>query len=522
MKKAFDRKTYQKLYPSSSQPGLYFGVAKVHKVPINSNNVNDLPLRPIISNCGTATYETSRYLAGILFPLTKNNYTITNTLDFINRIKGLSIREDEKMVSFDVSSLFSNVPLDFTIDLILKKVYDDNIINIKLKRDQLKELLELCTKQLHFSFNGEMYRQADGVAMGSPLGPVIANIFMSELENELVPQLGEKMSLWLRYVDDTFTVLGENEVINIKAILNNFHPNINFTHEIEIGSTISFLDVKVTRNNANNFSTSVYRKQTDTNVYIHWKAHAPKSWKIGTLKGLFRRALLVSSTEENLKNEIQFLKQIFTNINKYPKSVVENTLKNVKSKIARETAAILGEDVNVSRPTIQSANDDVAQITTHPHIILPYKGFKGENIIKNMKKVLHKFLPKTVIPRFIYKGKKLGSFFSVKDKVDDKHQSDLVYGYNIPEVEASTYDYIGQSSVRHETRVYEHAHTDKNSSIYKYSHENNFTASPSDFSILAKGYHNWLDRRICEALYVKDHKPFLNKQKNSHKLELFT
>ena len=62
-----------------------------------------------------------------------------------------------------------------------------------------------------------MYQQADGVAMGSPLGPVIANIFMSELENDLVPQLGEQMSLWLRYVDDTFTFLKENEVENLKS-----------------------------------------------------------------------------------------------------------------------------------------------------------------------------------------------------------------------------------------------------------------------------------------------------------------
>ena len=257
------------------------------------------------------------------------------------------------------------------------------MINTKLKRDQLKELLDLCTTQLHFSFNGVMYQQADGVAMGSLLGHVIANILMSELENDLVPQLGEQMSLWLRYVDDTFTFLKENEVENLKAVLNNFHPNINFTHEIEAENTISFLDVKVTRNYDHNFSTSVYRKQTDTIVYIHWKAHAPKSWKIGTLKGLFRRALLVSSTDENLKNEIEYLKQVFTKISKYPRSVVDHTLKSVKNKILRENTATLGEDDEVNNgAAIQSSNDGDAQNTTHTHIILPYKGFKGEDIVK--------------------------------------------------------------------------------------------------------------------------------------------
>ena len=61
------------------------------------------------------------------------------------------------MVSFDVTNLFTNVPLDFTIDLILKKVYDKKLIKTKLKREELKELLEICTKEMHFTFNNKMY-----------------------------------------------------------------------------------------------------------------------------------------------------------------------------------------------------------------------------------------------------------------------------------------------------------------------------------------------------------------------------
>ena len=136
-------------------------------------------------------------------------------------------------------------------------------------------MLELCTKDLHFSFNGKMFKQAASAAMGSPLGPVIANIFMLELEGKLAPQLSDKMSVWLRFVD-------------------------------------------------NSFSTSDFRKPTDTNVYLHWKTHAPKAWKIGTLMGLFRP---ISSFDENLRNEIQFLKEVFAKINKYPKAVIEKYLK---------------------------------------------------------------------------------------------------------------------------------------------------------------------------------------------------
>ena len=73
MKKKFSARIYKKLYPSSSRPGLYFGLAKVHKLNDNSKSVNELPLRPVISNIGTATYEVSKFLADLLQPLTKVN-----------------------------------------------------------------------------------------------------------------------------------------------------------------------------------------------------------------------------------------------------------------------------------------------------------------------------------------------------------------------------------------------------------------------------------------------------------------
>ena len=155
-------------------------------------------------------------------------------------------------------------------------------------------------------------------------------------------------------------------------------------------------------------------------------------------------------------------------------------------------------------------------------MILPYKGFKGENLIQGFKKILKSSLPDNIIPRIVFKGRKLGSFFPIKDKVDDKHKSNLVYGYHIPGRETESPHYVGMSKVRHETRINEHIHTDKNSAIYQHKIKHNHILSPSNFTILAQGYNAWLDRRICESLYARDYNPFLNKQKNTHKLELFT
>ena len=87
------------------------------------------------------------------------------------------------VISFDVTSLFTNVPLDFTFDVILKRTYDENEVNTNMPKQQMRDLLLLCTKSVHLSFNGDVYTQADSVAMGSPLGPVLAVIRKNNIAN---------------------------------------------------------------------------------------------------------------------------------------------------------------------------------------------------------------------------------------------------------------------------------------------------------------------------------------------------
>ena len=317
---------YWKLYPRGSKPAQFYGTAKIHKMK-SGDPPSELPLRPIVSNIGTATYKLSKHLAQLLSPLTKSEYSVDSTKHFIDQLRDLSISSDEELVSFDVSSLFTNVPLDETINIILDRIYVRKEIDTKIKRKDMKKLLDLCTKNVHFTFDGKLYLQIDGVAMGSPLGPVLANIFMVELERFLVPSLNGSLRVWKRYVDDTFAIVKRNSVDAILNTLNRFHRNITFTHEIESGGKIAFLDVLVERTGNGTFESSVYRKPTNTDLYIHWQSYAPEGWKVGTLKTLIHRAYTVCSTPESRRVELDHLKRVFSDINGYPRRLVNNMLR---------------------------------------------------------------------------------------------------------------------------------------------------------------------------------------------------
>ena len=81
--------------------------------------------------------------------------------------------------------------------------------------NELKELLLLCTKYVHFSFNEQLYLQKDGIAMGSPLGPVIAGIFMIEFERTLPPVLSSSMTSWKQYVDGTIAYVKKDAIAHL-------------------------------------------------------------------------------------------------------------------------------------------------------------------------------------------------------------------------------------------------------------------------------------------------------------------
>ena len=148
VKNKLSSKEYYQLYPTGSCAGNFYGTAKIHKLPLNGF-INNLPLGPIISNIGTASYRLAKYLTKLLSPLAQSNYTIYSTKDLIIKIKNEKIPEIYEMVSFDVKSLFTSVPLEHTIDIIIKRVYEKHEITTEFTKPEMKKLL---TKKCAFQF----------------------------------------------------------------------------------------------------------------------------------------------------------------------------------------------------------------------------------------------------------------------------------------------------------------------------------------------------------------------------------
>ena len=165
----------------------------------------------------------------------------------------------------------------------------------------------MCTKKVHFTFNKDIYKQTDGVAMGSPLEPVPASIIMVEPENTMVTRLSNHLYFWRRYVDDTYTFVKEKSITFLQKQLNSYHPNLQITYEIENVGKLSILDVLVIKQSNNKFETTAYRKNTNTDIYLNWFSHAPNTWKRGKLKVLINCTYTLRSTDYHLKEELCYL-----------------------------------------------------------------------------------------------------------------------------------------------------------------------------------------------------------------------
>ena len=185
---------------------------------------------------------------------------------FAKAMQNLDINPDVFTCSFDVSSLFTNVPLNETIKICLKTLYGKSNSRPVIPKNLFVELMKNATSSVEFTFNNTMYMQTDRLAMGSPLGPALANIFVGYYE-KLFSQT-QKPPTYFRYVDDTFAIFDHKAADQFLTKLNCLHPSFKFTFEKEKGKCLPFLDVYIKRTHIG-FETSVYQKPlSPASIYV--------------------------------------------------------------------------------------------------------------------------------------------------------------------------------------------------------------------------------------------------------------
>ena len=483
-----------KLTTSGSSPGIMYGLPKIHK--------SNTPLRPILSANNTTMYQLSQFFVKILSNITTNNYSLKNSYDFAQQIQSVINSDDFVMCSFDITSLFTNIPLDETIQIILDQIFHNpDTLFQGLNKAQFKSLLELATKNSNFIFDGKLYKQIDGVAMGSPCGPTLANIFLCYYESIWLENCPSefKPEFYKRYVDDTFLLFKKQEHINkFLEYLNSKHKNIKFTKEVESEDQLSFLDILIKREN-NVFTTSIYRKKTFTGLGSHFLSEEPFIFKINTIKTLIYRAYHLSSNYFYFHKEIDFLKTFFHN-NGFPQKLFLSTINKFL--------------VNIYKSTTPHQSVKKCKL----YVSFPYYGYLSKKLKDEILKIISRRYPQVELNLVFTNKFSVGSFFRFKEKLTKSMCSCVIYKY---ECLLCQKQYIGSTIRQLQCRIAEHSglsvrtgqplvhDSTRNSSIFQHSNNCPQKISLENFEVL--GFCDKFNIRTLEAMYIYKSKPNLNR-----------
>ena len=495
--------------PCGSRPGIMYGLCKVHKE--RKNGKKTPPFRPILSAIGTCSYNMAKFFVPILKPVSINQYTVNDSFSFADEIR----MQDSNlyMTSFDVKSLFTNIPLDETISICVDKLYHrKKKVKGMLKRHCM-ELLTLATKSSCFLFNNTYYTQIDGVAMGSPLGPTLANVFLSHHEETWLEKCPShfKPVYYRRYVDDVIVLFKSKDHVKMfLRYLNSRHKNIEFTYEEEDDNSLTFLDVLISRKD-NRFETSVYKKKTFSGVYVNFKSFLPMDYKHGLLFTLLFRAYKLSSNYSKLHEEIVKLKTIWQK-NRYPLFIIDKCIKKFLNNLF------------IPKPAEEETNNN--KVVT---ISLQYLGKASLEVRKRLRNAFRSYCPDIKLRVVFNSSNRLKNAFLYKDLIMKELNSRVLYKFSCGICKNS---YVGKTKRHFIVRRHEHlgisiSTNDKFSynensatAIRKHIHECQHECTANDFSIIGSAMNNY-HLLLKESIVISLLKPSLNNAKESIPLHLF-
>ena len=353
--KLIDQQQYLKLKSTGSQPPRFYGLPKIHK--------DGVPVRPIVSYTGTPLSEISKYIAEILKPYGKQKeHQTNNAKSFSTFMRQQTIEPDEIMVSFEVTSLYTTIPIDYIIIIEDLLQHDNKIADqTSLSPNQILDVLNSLLRTTYFKFNDQFYQQTDRAAMGDPTSAIVSEIYMQVLEITVITIADHPPKIWERHVDDVFSVIQRTYLQELLHHINSLHPQTQLTKEEEQDPIPPFLYTLVQRSPDKTISEKVYGKPTHTNQYLNNTSHYSISAKQSAITALFDIADNVASSEKDKEEEKQHILTALQQ-NGYPRDFIMKTVKQHnrrKEQTAEVTEKESKPNKKINLPYIQGASEQL-------------------------------------------------------------------------------------------------------------------------------------------------------------------
>ena len=393
----------------------FYGLPKIHKMFSSFP-----PLRPIISGYNSCTARLSEYLDTFLkYQAKRRKSFLRDTKDFLVKLQSLKgkIPNRSILVTMDVSSLYTNIDHEEGAEACYRALQSRS--NKKISSRILKKLILLVLNSNVFRFGNQLYKQVKGTAMGTPMAPNYANLFMADFEELLLKEYRKKTGLaplvWFRFIDDIFFVWHHEEAALDDFLLfcNDFSKNKSMKSNIQFqthksAESVNFLDVTVFLKDGE-ITTSLYSKPTDAHLYLNAKSCHPPHVIRNIPKGQFIRVRRIcSQLEDFVKNGKRLCKHFVDR--GYNENFIEKVFQTVKNM---DRSTLLNEENN-------PPNDPQSILVTtwHPHLNkLPSILHKNYNILSQDSQLSKIFTSK---PMVAFKRRKTLGNYLVRNDVTKK------------------------------------------------------------------------------------------------------
>ena len=467
---------FDKMKPVGSQPARLYGLAKIHKT--------DIPMRPVLSMPGSAYHGVAQVVSNWLSNVPECQINC-NTKTICDALKYVNLEKDESIVSFDVTSLYTNVPVIEAIercaDLLFKAV------KISVDKETFIELAKIASCDVVMSTHDGFYRQIDGLAMGSAPAPFLANGWLSQFD----PKIKDDAKLYYRYMDDIVREIKTENIDQKLNEINSYHPALKFTIEKETDNSLPFLDMKILRKDCK-LSSTWYSKPTDTGLIMNFHSFAPEKYKHSVVSGFVYRIYRSCSSWDNFHLSLERAKKIL-NQNQYPEAFFEPIINQTLDNIITEK-----EKKEVSEEELEKHK-----------LFLYYRGKASENFAKDLKKA-------HAPCRTIFKLKKLKTVLpSLKPPVEKLLKSHVVYQIKCSSCDAS---YVGQTTRHLTTRLSEHK--SRKGPVKEHFFQCKNQIDNDCISVLDTTTNSDSFLLTLEAIWIRDIKPKINTKDEFRSREL--